>query len=806
MDNDNDDIDDDFATETETVVWLEEEVNMNNANVSALERTIIAMEESHVCVHPGHYHSFQQVNFMMPLGKCAGCDQGLPTILFGGGNDASKHVVRCVACGAVAHRRCFLSKDLHWSVTCPVNARHIHNENNNVPAVSSGEPVQGTGAGTGTGTVQGEGEGEHKHKGAQEDADCLEESWSTSEHANAGNEVDRHTAAAIHTRDDQESVDNDCDDLGDSDEFIETSEDDQSTHAFEEDELIPLPTLWTQEGPPQHWASNSNHPQSSLSLSLPTITFPASNVVQDDQGDGSTCSDEHVHVTPLHYANHPFASVSRALQENVIAHFRRQEATTVTVTDSTKSYSAPDDKQKQKHESTSIQTDIAKVLEPVVHVEPEQEENPIFKFASGTYEAVKTSVNMPRRIGAVAVAGGIAGGVAGLVIAGPAGAFCGYKLGQTAGALGVILEGSVSIGVFVASVATAGYTAQQIQEQIQERRILTMGEDGSPKLLLVRPNIQIDPVWDQICTDARRNAPKEPPAFTLYPGSDAAKKRERYRRDSDIVRAAEDEIPTTEKVLLLVSRMLNDKSSLPGHIYRYLIEAFKDRCKERECLVAKNTSIQAISPRARRDDAHAVIKHVTAALLEVRPGFAASPAITELTATAVESLVFGQLYSLVFDEIAAETKEHDTALREKIETFEQERSKHDADNLVSDRALDALRLLPEGHSAVDKLVYCVRFLELISDHFSSATDSAVCADSLLKMACQHILAAKLDCMNAQIAFLEEFARDAQLLRGREGYALVTLQASLHFLNMSRDMEKDIFGQDDDEENVPVVAS
>jgi hypothetical protein len=44
-----------------------------------------------------------------------------------------------------------------------------------------------------------------------------------------------------------------------------------------------------------------------------------------------------------------------------------------------------------------------------------------------------------------------------------------------------------------------------------------------------------------------------------------------------------------------------------------------------------------------------------------------------------------------------------------------------------------------------------------------------------------------------------------LLRGREGYALVTLQASLHFLNMSRDMENDIFGQDDDEENVPVIS-
>jgi hypothetical protein len=40
----------------------------------------------------------------------------------------------------------------------------------------------------------------------------------------------------------------------------------------------------------------------------------------------------------------------------------------------------------------------------------------------------------------------------------------------------------------------------------------------------------------------------------------------------------------------------------------------------------------------------------------------------------------------------------------------------------------------------------------------------------------------------------EFARDEQLLRGREGYALVTLQAALHYLNSSNDFGVDIFGQ------------
>lgn len=54
----------------------------------------------------------------------------------------------------------------------------------------------------------------------------------------------------------------------------------------------------------------------------------------------------------------------------------------------------------------------------------------------------------------------------------------------------------------------------------------------------------------------------------------------------------------------------------------------------------------------------------------------------------------------------------------------------------------------------------------------------------------------------------EFARDEQLLRGREGYALVTLQAALHYLNSSNDFKSDIFSDpkdikdliDDDQED------
>ena len=200
---------------------------------------------------------------------------------------------------------------------------------------------------------------------------------------------------------------------------------------------------------------------------------------------------------------------------------------------------------------------------------------------------------------------------------------------------------------------------------------------------------------------------------------------------------------------------------------------------------------------------------MTEALLEFRPALGGTPTFTEWTATAVESLVFGRLYDPVYEEIVAETSDADALLQSKIRAFEEAWASRP--NLVSEGALEALHTLPQAHSAADKLHYCVRFLELLSEFYLDSrqndgpgASSHLCADSLLKLTCQHIIAARLPHANAEVAFLEEFARDEQLLRGREGYSLVTLQAALHFLNRSEDLERDIFNQDDQEENLPVA--
>ena len=475
-------------------------------------------------------------------------------------------------------------------------------------------------------------------------------------------------------------------------------------------------------------------------------------------------------------------------------------------------------------------------------------------------EVVRTSRRTRSNMGVASVAGSIVGGVAGLALAGPAGAIMLSKVCQTAGVLSVLLDGTMSIGVLVAGAAAAKFAAEQVAQGGSRMLALGGGREGSRAVMLVRPNVVVDPVWGGLTDDAKRSHPKvlATTKRTLSGAgflanhqakvADQAKIR-RNEVDADIVNSEEYEITTPDKVVLIVSRSLNDRLSLPGHVYNKLIHEYKRRAEERKMEETdtnsngKRKETKAIDNdnaddangsndeddesnfcRVRRQDAHGVIKHVTATLLEVRPGLGATSRLTELTASAVESLVFGELYGSVFEEICDETGYKDDALMSKIYRFE---SEHQArrkacmeelsdsreegggeaddefvdcvefpitDENISVGALGALLSMSDAKSSVDKLEHCVKFLEAISVHFDQAAGGgkAVSADYLLKMVCEHIIVAKVPRLNAELAFLEEFARDEQLLRGKEGYSLVTLQASLHFLNASNDFDADIF--------------
>jgi hypothetical protein len=354
----------------------------------------------------------------------------------------------------------------------------------------------------------------------------------------------------------------------------------------------------------------------------------------------------------------------------------------------------------------------------------------------------------------------------------------------------VLIEGSIGIGVLVAGVTGTMMTVNQLKGD--EKRVLTLGEKGSDcSVVLVRPNVIVDPEWEHITAAVRLEAPNDRRAdiFPFFTGN-RAEKKERQKRDQDIV-SSEDELDTKEKIFLLVASSLNDKDSLPGYVYRRLCEEVKSRAKKR-----KEASNSVLDPRAVRQDVHGIIKHITATLLEVRPGFGSSPRLTEISAASVETLVFGKVYSMVFEEIVSETNELDLNLSKKFsQVQEQAKSKGmDTESLISEDAVESIRLLSTYHSVSEKLRCCVHLLEFVS---KLGSECNMGADNLLKLVCQHLVRANVPNLNAECVFLEEFASDEQLLQGKEGYALVTMQASLHFLN-STSMETlldDVFGED-----------
>ncbi|KAL7520992.1 hypothetical protein ACHAWX_005684 [Stephanocyclus meneghinianus] len=416
-------------------------------------------------------------------------------------------------------------------------------------------------------------------------------------------------------------------------------------------------------------------------------------------------------------------------------------------------------------------------------------------------KTTQTTANIPKAYSI----GMVAGGVAGLAIAGPAGAVMGSQIGKTVLAVGAAVEGGMSIGVLVLSlVAAAKYS-----HRAKDNRELELPGHETCALVLVRPDVAVDPLWGEYAEEAReawKQMNKDSVQSSwgsgfggLFSTSPNGQTDDiRYHRDVDIITADASELAMREKVFLLVNRILNDKKSLPGYVYRYLIrKCFVRSTSDEKCRVGDTSTISPhFSSHNRRQDAHGVIKYVTATLLEVREGLASSPALTEMSAGAVEILVFGELYRDVFGELVEQTRKQEESLLAKVESLHLKcgsltQNSTEASHL-SQSAISALKMLPEAHTPAEKLFYSVQFLECVSAHFSNLyQDRCIDADALLKMVCQHIVAANVMNLHAEVAFIEEFSRDEQLLRGKEGYALITLQASLHYLDSIEHFDIDL---------------
>jgi len=361
-------------------------------------------------------------------------------------------------------------------------------------------------------------------------------------------------------------------------------------------------------------------------------------------------------------------------------------------------------------------------------------------------------------------------------------------------------------------------------ENTADKSVLT----PSSRVVAVAASAVADKDWKAIVAKAKKSAPT-PRGRSKY-----VEKERRKRRDAEIVGSEEYELPAEDKVVLLVSCSLNDRTDLPGHMFRCLVREHRARAearrRDKEIIEMIGIGVKlevggndkqkdvAIPNLPQSRDARFVIQHVIATLREARPGFGISSRLEKKMATAVEALVFGELYDDVFAEIVEETRKMDDALMKKIGSYEIERlhrigtgkamacSKRKIQGEdVSVEALEALLRLPEARVPSEKLSFCVSFIESISSHFfgksndrehldgkeNQLANRSIGADSLLKMVCEHIIVAKVPHLNAELMFLEEFSTDEHALKGKEGYTLVTLQSSLQFLNASDDIERDI---------------
>jgi len=819
-----------------------------------------------------HEHVFIEINFSMGLRSCEGCHNRLKPAFFSSkrnGDEVSGSIVRCTGCGIYAHKICtslLLCQPIaseHGGSIKDIEYDHAQNKTNDI-IINHDEDddsiifTEFESPNTSGGASMSLNFPDNNEDNLQNEDDMFQHSQ------NSATSFLRGLFSRQNSQVSQKS------DIETDLETAMTSEICNQMNDEVEQKRFEASMVWTDDGPPLHWADSSKvFGGSTTSLSEPVkLEFVIDSDAPDDEVSPQKQQNEHTdeipglvsdddddeseapEVEPIKVDFKTFGNFARTFQESFFVYFREQRAslddersivpkmnhifdiddldTGIQEDDSYDECApllihsgaaygqgeAPENWQRGANED-----DNARHSSGVGAITPHQyKQRTLGEFATSAYSAYQAILESPvarRKLEIAMVASGLVG-VAGLMVAGPVGAYIGSKFCQTLFVVSGILDNTVAVGVLVAINAPSGLKGTR------HRKVLEFGNKiTNQKILLVRPQVEIDPEWTNICDRAKSISPvlqkakyylSVLSASPLGSSPDTRTRVDRYQRDVDIVTTNEEELATDEKVLLLASRILNDKLSLPGHVFRELIAECwrRDTVRQAEDGVSVSVEVHSestvttelrSSDRCRRQDVHAVIIHVTATLLEVRPAFSASATVTDMTATAVEGLVFGELYKMVFEEIMEETRSTDEALITKFMAFDKIHPTGPDWDDISFLALASLAEVPQCQTPVDKLHFFVLFLEHISTHFleaskkrsnGSSSSNNIGADSLLRIVCEHLLVAKVPYLNAEIVFLEEFARDERLLRGKEGYALVTMQAAVHFLNQSTDLDRDIF--------------
>ena len=519
--------------------------------------------------------------------------------------------------------------------------------------------------------------------------------------------------------------------------------------------------VWKADGPPEHssFSPNSNPKRELSGGSSPSpLALSGNNSESDGEADDEPCrKDEHKDCL-VENSNKGFQNMNLQSSSSSVDPIPN---TSLTLRNG----------EKQRHEQcryskSSKESLILKHLQKLSHDQSDRPEDTsssinatimsVLNSSREIFDAAKNVSFSYKNIGVATVAGAAAGGAVGLAAAGPAGVVAGARAGSGVCKLMVAvdtLQFCVLVGGTIAGVTEA---TKQIDEDKVSVVTIETGKNSSKQVALLRPYIEIDTEWTGVVRRAKTRA--------MWSGIVNGSFLDKTGEDKDILSSKESELDSSDKIFLLVSRSLNNKRSMAGYVYRYLINEFLDRIEQKR-KEDKSMSVLTCS-RERRKDCHNLIYHMSQVLIEVRPGLGSSMRIAELTASSVERHVFGEIYDYVFEEIADEVYQKDANFCEQGISFSLNEGNND--RTISKKAVKALSQVPLCVAPVNKMEYCVEFLESLCDiaketcgneqlesESNEMSSGEIGTDSLLQLACNHLLhcSQHVKKINAELAFL-----------------------------------------------------
>jgi hypothetical protein len=598
-DDKEDDDNDDFMQQSNSIPSHKD---THSTEETTLSKTIEMMEANTYCFDPIHYHSFQSVSFiLLPIYTCCGCGGRLQhSSVFMG--SISSRPVQCVACGVYCHRSCAFNKELNWEEDdkkCSVNWKTYEETCSQISSSSQQQQQQPTASVVTYKTHDDQSSDLVEDETISDlptndtdmneieevtddrssifrpsremsllDYDTFEErpmlTCAVSEDGILDGSCNRNmqqtrtnfpflsaanfpflSAAKLFLNNDDENSCHNNNTVNSNNDYareniVRLNTWHESCHPFGDRVVessnsisglvesscamslghvsasgsLPADAIvqhnqWTDDGPPPHWADES---------SIAKIIAKSQQIREKEEEENTQ--------QPLHFAS-GFRAVSQALQENIFATFGR-------LVSHEPSESERKNIQEKVMSRQTVETASGEKVDADVKSLVGPEPDTIGK----------------KRLGIATLAGSLVGGVAGLAMAGPVGGLIGVKAGQTAGILGLLLEGGFTVGVFAAGSYSGRHLVEKIEEKTQAR-VLALGEGTNRQvLLLIRPSKpEPDAEWEQIYGEARKTYSGRGGIVERIISSESHKaKQERYEREVDIVNTEENEIPTVDKV------------------------------------------------------------------------------------------------------------------------------------------------------------------------------------------------------------------------------------------------------------------